>query len=176
MRAVFLGLEPEAGTSANMQLVLCGAAVHPYFRDEIRNGRTEFVDFGLADREGWRQLSAGDLLVVNLSLHSSMLEKLYLNGSFVRKNIIFLIGKYYQNDETELRYLSRWYRIPPGRICVIPFNPRFQRAYELHKISEYLTWQQRERTLENMELKRCLDGMLDAMVRYKDRKGEIYYG
>lgn len=175
MRVAFFGAEPKVGTSANMQLAAWGTLFSPLSGVETDILSMEFTDCketGIAEE----QLSCCDLLAVNISLNGSGLEEFILNRSFVQRNIIFLIGKYYQSQDRELERLSRWYRIPEERICPIPYNQRFKRAYESGCIPSYLKWQQRESSFENTEFIRCVSGMLSAMAKFGKRKGEIYYG
>ena len=174
-RITFFGTEPKVGTSANMQLAVWGTLFHSPPGD----GRTcvpiQFSDCKKADMTEARILDC-DLLAVNLSLNSSGLEEFFLNKSMVHKNIIFLIGKYYHSQERELERLSRWYRIPKERICPIPYNQRFKTAHESGRIPSYLRWQQRELSFENAEFTQCLKGMVSAMAKFGERKGDIYYG
>lgn len=176
MQVVFYGTEPGVGTSANMQLAAFGTAVL-----KKENGfvppKMQFFDCSKTEsREREKKIRACDLFAVNISLTPSGLENFFLHQSFVQKNIIFLIGKYYHYQKTELQKFARDYRISPGRICPIPYNQRFKAAYESGQVLPYLKWQQRENTLENSEFLVGLKKMIWAMEKYADRKGELNYG
>lgn len=177
MRVAFIGAEPKVGTSANMALAVWGTFFHPFCRDGTGNVPIQFLECKKNDVAKAQEKNLDcDLLAVNLSLNSSGLEELFLNKSFVQKNIIFLIGKYYHSQERDLERLSRWYRIPRERICPIPFNQRFRQAYESGRIPSYLRWQEKDCSFENMQFGQCLRGMLLAMEKFGKRKGEIFYG
>lgn len=177
MQVVFYGTEPGVGTSANMQLAAFGAAVLKKEKGFVPGNEMQFFDCSKADsREREKKIRACDLFAVNISLAPSGLENFFLYQSFVQKNIIFLIGKYYHSQEMELQKLARDYRISTERICPIPYNQRFKAAYESGQILPYLKWQQRENTLENIEFLKGLKKMVWAMEKYADRKGELYYG
>ena len=62
------------------------------------------------------------------------------------------------------------------RICPIPYNQRFQKAYESGRILSYLKWQQEEFCYENRVFGQCLKELLMAIGKYGKRKGDIYYG
>lgn len=177
MRAVFFGLGPGVGTSANMQLAALGTDFYSSFYAGENREQVQFIDCRWQDgREVFRQTCDKDLLVANISLTPFGLEEFFLNHSIVHKNIIFLIGKYHRNSKEELQYLSRQYRIPLGRICSIPYSQRFKLAYENGHILEYLNWQQQTPTYENWVFGQSLRELLFAIAKYKNRKGEIYYG
>ena len=82
MQVAFLGAEPKAGTSANMQLAAWGAFFHPVLRERAGIQKAEFTDFGQWSAADLKQISSWDLLAVNLSLivsfHSSYSE--IING------------------------------------------------------------------------------------------------
>lgn len=177
MRAVFFGLSPGVGTSANMQLAALGAAFYPKLYAKKGGEPVQFIRYN--NKEGTKashRADDKDLLVANLSLTHSGLEEFFLNQPMVHKNIIFLIGKYHGSSKKELQDLSRQYRIPMGKICAIPYNQRFRRAYENGHILEYLKWQQQTPTLENQVFGESLKKLLFTIANHEDRKGEIYYG
>ncbi|MCI8874807.1 MAG: hypothetical protein HFI77_01890 [Lachnospiraceae bacterium] len=176
MQVAFLGAEPKAGTSANMQLAAWGAFFHPVLRERAGIQKAEFTDFGQWSAADLKQISSWDLLAVNLSLTESTWEELFLNQSMFQNNIIFLIGKYHHSQKRELERFSRWYRISMERICPIPYNQRFQKAYESGRILSYLKWQQEEFCYENRVFGQCLKELLMAIGKYGKRKGDIYYG
>lgn len=172
MKVAFYGTERKVGTSANMaviarEIALCHSITTVNLID-YSHGREEKFNSMMSD---------SDLLVLNISLTGSGLEKLYLRNDLVHKNIIFLVGKYYHNQEDELKKLARFYRIAPEKVCAIPYNPRFQRAYENQKVSEYLKRQLfSENSLEDTQFQMRLQDTMRTILKYGRRKGDLYYG
>lgn len=144
MQIAFYGISHHVGTSANM------AAVHAAFVQ----GCPRSLAFGQRQQEDGCHTKppvltkisksglsgafcAYDLVAVNLSIPCRELEEIYVLHSLVRKNVIFLIGKYHQNQKNELDFLIRHYRLDPARVCAIPYNQRFAKAYGGRNVSAY---------------------------------------
>ena len=82
MRAVFFGLGPGVGTSANMQLAALGTDFYSSFYAGENREQVQFIDCKWQDgREIFRQTCDKDLLVANISLTPFGLEEFFLNHS-----------------------------------------------------------------------------------------------
>lgn len=178
MQIAFYGTARQIGTSANMAAVEAGF-MH-YYKLPVKSsifqpGRVvQTKDILLTECrnqiEVGKVIKTCDLLILNVSIPAQELEKVYFRHSLVRKNVIFLIGKYYQNKFYELNHLAREYRIPLSRICTIPYNPRFQKAYENRQVLEYV---KAEKNYQDVEFEANLKRTLDAVITYGSRKGEV---
>lgn len=170
MNVAFYGAARRVGTSANLEVIAQGLShcvpVQEMNLFDCSHAREEEV-------KHW--IRACDLFVINLSIPCPGLEEVCFRHSLVRENIIFLIGKYYHNNQRELIRLAKEYRMEPGRVCAIPYNLRFQKAYENRKVPEYLKQQmQAGCSCEDMEFRRNLNRTLHGILIYG--KGERYYG
>lgn len=178
MQIAFYGIVRQIGTSANMAAVEAGL-VH-YYKLPVKSsiyqtGRVgQTKDILLTDcrkrMDVEEAIKTCDLFVLNISIPAQELEEVYFRHSLVRKNVIFLIGKYYQNKFYELNHLAREYRIPLSRICTIPYNPRFQKAYENRQVLEYI---KAEKNYQDAEFETNLKRALNAVITYGIRKGEV---
>jgi hypothetical protein len=185
LHIAFYGIAPEVGTSANMKAVAAGFL--QYQNRYVKITEDEESDFVFSEelvftdctnnRHAEEIIGKSDLLVYNLLIPYQELETVYFRHSMVQKNIIFLIGKYYQDKFYDKTKLARTYRIAEERICTIPYSPRFQKAYENETILQYVREQQGKQTsLEAVEFTACLQQMIQAVCTCTGRKGEIYYG
>ncbi len=185
MHVAFYGAVRHVGTSANMTVMAAGFWYYRQLPVLIRDRETdlpcpqeEIIFTDCTNQSNAEEIIKNcNLLVLNLSIPYQELEKVYFRHSFVQKNIIFLIGKYYQNKSYELKELARQYRIPFERICVIPYSPRFQKAYENQKVLQYIKEQSKaNQSYEAFEFEKHLKRALNAVVTYGNSKGEVYYG
>lgn len=183
MQVAFYGIARRIGTSANMAAVAAGL-IHYC-------GQT--VSFGVQKRESSLSeeivltdctcsndadeiIKSCDLLVLNLSVPNRELENVYLRHSLVRKNVIFLFGKYYQNQSNEIRQLAGEYRIDSSRICMIPYDPGFGYACETNQVFRYIQNRPFAGSYKDIQFKQQVKRAADAVLTYGNRKGEIYYG
>lgn len=185
MQVAFYGIAHCVGTSANMAAIAAGLWYYQKLpvtirRDmtEIPCGEEEIIFTDCTNRNDAEEIIRNcNLLVLNLSIPYRELEEIYFRYSLVQKNIIFLIGKYYQNKSYELEELARVYRIPTGRVCAIPYNPRFQKAYENRQVLEYVKNQAKDKQSgEAFAFQNYLKSALKAVITYGYSKGEVYYG
>lgn len=185
MQVAFYGIARCVGTTANMMTLASGLRYYQNLPVVIKDAEAEDFDRKEAiiftdctNRSNAEEIIRNsNLLVLNLSIPHQELEEVYFRHSFVQKNIIFLIGKYYQNKSCELKELARAYRIPFGRVCAIPYSPRFQKAYENRQILQYVKEQEKASlSCEAVQFKTYLKHALDAVITYGNSKGEVYYG
>lgn len=186
MQIAFYGIARQIGTSANMAAISAGFMHYlsrPSFQEDFHrkeNFRKEkliFTDFGNTAPLGLDQ-TPYDLLVLNLSIPHQESAYVYFRHSFIRKNIIFLIGKYHENQLEERKKLVMQYRIDPMRVCSIPYNLRFQRAYENEKVVTYVeNLGKPAGSYEDFVFEKYLKHTMRTIITYADsRKGEINYG
>lgn len=168
MQIVFLGAARRTGVSSNME-ALEASLRHCYPSER----EVCFSDCaGRADAKAMIQSS--DLLVLNFTMPCSGLEEIFLRYSIVQTNIMFLIGKYFQNRSDELKRLTTVYRIAQNRVCTIPYHPGFENAHARQNFSEYM-----EKILRNPEsyrdekLASHVKHVLDTIIYYGKRKGEL---
>lgn len=177
MKIAFYGTAGHIGTSANMAAVAAGFLHYlkiPVFVEEEELDAENIVLIDCSKRKDAKEIiESCELLVLNLSIPCRELEKVYFRHSLVRKNVIFLIGKYYQDKPNELEQLAKQYRIPKEKVFGMLYNPRFQEAYEKNQVLRYLKGIKR---YEDMEFAKNLKLLLDAMITYGIRKGDMYYG
>lgn len=183
MQVAFYGTARHIGTSANLEAVAAGLTYYcgcPVLIGTGQQNSSVSKEVILTDCIGGRaadeMIQICDLLVLNLSVPNRELEHVYLRHSLVRKNVIFLFGKYTQNQSNEIRRLAGEYRIDESRICMIPYNPGFGYAYETHRVSDYIKSRSSGRTYKDMQFKRQVKRAAKAVLTYGKRKGEIYYG
>lgn len=185
MQVVFYGTARGVGTSANM--AACAAGLLHFFQipvkirsweepEKSQKGQVSFLDCA-GQKETGGIIQSCDLLALNLSLPCRGLEEAYLKHFLVRKNVIFLVGKYYQNRLLELKQLAAWFRIPSQRIGVIPYHPGFREAYENKEILRYLKNPKGKRkSSRDYEFEKCIECAAKAVITYGNRKGELFYG
>lgn len=185
LRIAFCGIARHVGTSANLAAVAAGLSRYlqiPVFDGGFGEGagRKEQAVW-LADCGSYGQARESapscDLLIVNMSIPYRELDNVYFRHSFARKNVIFLVGKYYPEHSGELAQIAREYRISSSRICAIWHSPRFAKAYESNTVCEYLDSLQKDRkSYEDFNFEKHLKRAVDAVITYGNRKGEQYYG
>lgn len=184
MHIVFYGAVHRIGTSANMAAAAAGMTQYlqlPVSYECFKTGddSTKEICFTDCSRSKCleQMIQSCDLLVLNLSHSYQELAHVYLRYTLVRKNVIFLIGKYIPNYSNEFTKLAKQYRIAEDRICMIPYSPRFSKAYENHRVSDYLN---RHRfgtaCYEDFEFEKNLKHVIGTMITYANRKGDNYYG
>jgi len=183
LQAAFYGIARHIGTSANMAAVAAGL-VHYYGCSvsvgipKQKNSISEKIILTdcSCSNDADRIIEICDLLVLNLSVPNRELDQVYLRHSLVRKNVIFLFGKYYQNEPNEIRQLAAEYRIDRSRICMIPYNPGFGYAYERHRVLNYMKKCPFAGNYKDIQFQQQVKQAVDAVLTYGNRKGEIYYG
>lgn len=176
MKIAFYGTAPDIGTSANMAVVAeffrcCQEmAVKNYPQIFGDDSAIIFQDYSHKKDNLWHTLEDVNLLVVNLPASDRKFETIYFKNSLVQKNVIFLFGKYFHNetDEDELLAFAKKYRVDMGRVCSIPYNPRFQQAYENHRLSAYL--RQTKASYEDEKFKENLQDIMRAILTYADKE------
>lgn len=185
MRIAFYGTSHGVGTSANLAAVTAGLsryrknlalAEHLHAKGGWREEAIMLKDCGIG-MDADEKIKSCDLLVLNLSVPSRELDQIYLSHFLVRKNVIFLVGKYYPEPYGQLERVAGRYRINRSRICAIPYNPRFAKAYEEKSISAYLDrCGQAPRGGGDSDFECHLKRAVGAIITYGNRKGEQYYG
>lgn len=181
MKIAFYGIARQVGTSANMTAIATGLA--HYYRipvqisEELENSgewegskNIQLIDCSRKTEEQvWQIAGMCDLFVINFLNPNPKLEDIYSRYSLVRKNILFLIGKYYHNTELCLEQIAKQYRLENNRVCVIPYNIRFQRAYENQTILNYLK-QSADSDYADEIFQKNLRQILQIMLVCLDRK------
>lgn len=185
MRIAFYGIAHGVGTSANLSAVAAGLSRYRKSFAFMENFHAEgawrgeaitLKDCGVG-MDADEKIESCDLLVLNLSIPSRKLDQIYLSQFLVRKNVIFLVGKYYPETYGQLGRMAGRYRINRSRICAIPYNPRFAKAYEEKSISAYLDrCGQAPRGGGDSDFECFLKRAVGAIITYGNRKGEQYYG
>lgn len=192
MQVAFYGVMRHVGTSANMAVVAAGLTY--YFKIPAVIGHAPVV----LDKAAWEKepvfltdcsppgyteesrmelIESCDLLVLNVSLPYQELEDIYVRYSLVRKNVIFLIGKYYQDKSHELKGLARQLRVSAGRISAIPYHPAFEAAYVRQEVSGYIKrLAEGKNNFLDLQFENQLKHALHTVMTYGKRKGELFYG
>lgn len=183
MQVAFYGTARHIGTSANMEAVAAGLTCYcgyPVLSGTGNRKESSLKEIILTDctcsNHADETIEICDLLALNLFAPNRELECLFLRHALVRKNVIFLFGKYTQNQSNEIRRLAAEYRIDSARICVIPYNPGFGYACETNRALNYLKSRSLEGSYSFMQFKRHVKQTAEAVLTYGKRKGEIYYG
>lgn len=159
MNIVFCGTAPQVGTSANMAVVQEALRCRGIAVDDIC-----FVDCS-QKRENIRKYSDDStLVIVNLLIPDKELENFYFSHLRIRKNVIFLFGKYFQQNEKELKRFLKEYRMDAGQVATIPYNLRFGRAFEMGMVKEYL--RQKPRSIEDETFALLLWKTTQKILRY----------
>lgn len=185
MRVAFYGIARQVGTSANMAAVAAGLSC---YRSEMAKCKIEGAPacrqaepVTLTDCGGWGRAGiwtdACDLLACNLPFPCRKLEEACCSDFFVRKNVILLIAKYSAEQSGELERLASLCRIERSRICVIPYNPRFIKAYEDRAVAAYLEHCGRAcGSYEDSVFWQSVMRAVRAVIYYGNRKGEQKHG
>lgn len=153
MKIAFYGVTRQVGTSANMAAIAAGLAHYYHIPVHISDKSEEpwlieqeehiqFMDCSRkTEAEAWQIANICDLFVINFLNPNPKLEDIYSRYSLVRKNILFLVGKYYHSSEMCLEEIAKQYRLENSRVCAMPYNIRFQSAYENQNLLGYLKGQ-----------------------------------
>jgi len=184
LHIAFYGSVRQIGTSANMSAVAAGITQYLQLPVSYENMKTdarlkETMRFTDCSRSVCAEqvMKSCDLLVINLSYSFQELAHVYLRHSLVRKNVVFLIGKYIPNNSNQLKQLAKQYRISENRICMIPYNPRFSKAYENHRVFDYLNCSSiGAASYEDFDFCINLNHVINTMITYVNRKGDNYHG
>ena len=184
MQIAFYGIARQIGTSANMAAVAAGFT--QYMKMPVTwNWDWEHSSMNkhvvcLSDCKNKlqkEQINHCSLLVLNLILPQSGMEKIFLEHSFVHRNVVFLIGKYHPNQSKELEQVVLKYRIDDSRICTIPYNIRFQKAYENGTVLDYIrSCRKTGRSCEDFLFEKHLKQVIKKILIYGTGKGEQSYG
>ena len=183
MQIAFYGTARNVGTSANMAAVQAFLANDCPYVETMRQPEKSAAakDFIFTDcsqiPEAEAVMETCDLLVLNLSISGRGLETVYTAYSIVRKNVVFLIGKYIQNQSEEVMRIAREYRMEQSRICMIPYHPGFARAYEHEKVPRFLKGQkQSANSCADRYFNQQVERASKAVLIYANRKGDLFYG
>ena len=184
MQVVFYGTARQIGTSANMTAV--AAALTYYFEWPVlaeeaeKPGSSISKEIILTDctcrSDAEKMINGCDLLVLNLSVPNRELEEVYLRHALVRKNVIFLFGKYFPYQSNEIKRLAEEYRMNCSRICMIPYDPGFGYAYEKRQVLDYIKNCPFAGSYRNIQFTQKVKRTAETILTYGNRKGEIYYG
>lgn len=138
MNLVFWGKEHQSGTTAHMMAVT-GMLRALYGKESVVTGRflqktgtkLALCDCGTGLRGRRRHfLWHADLVVVNLKRKKCCIEQFFEEDFHIAKNMIFLLGGYDCEEDADIAYLRRVYRIEPEQAIVIPYNSAFYQALE----------------------------------------------
>lgn len=178
MKIVFYGAQPHIGTSANMSAAVCGlwafygiqttqaSDMHQY----LKHSNEDWIFFDARGMKGellQKVLRVSDIIVLNISQTASGLKQFYLDHRMVHSNLLLLVGKYHKNTNYNLIKLGQQYRIDAGRICGIPYNVRFQKAYEDGRILPFIRQELRwTGNYENQQFLKELHRMIQALIKY----------
>ena len=101
-----------------------------------------FIDCG-SERDDWtkEQMKQADLIVVNFSQTSQGLDHFFSAHADVSDRVVYLIGSYQKDAVYNKKNIHRIYRIAPGKLGVIPYNPEFEAACRegkfFHRVRAY---------------------------------------
>lgn len=150
-------------------LVYCMNAVNLYY-DVV------FLDAGtIQDWQKNRLLESADLVVMNLSQNEHALKSCFSMEFCQRKNLFFLIGNYDPVSKYNLVYLCKRYKIPLGRVGVLPYNSMFRDSYSDGQIVKFMS-QIIESTKDEMnyyfitEVAKTAQKMMDLCQKQADRR------
>ncbi len=73
-------------------------------------------------------LEESDLIAVNLSQNSYILEDFFEHYQSLMKKSVYLLGNYTPESKYTKAYIMRKYQIPRNKIAVIPYNVQFKDA------------------------------------------------
>lgn len=84
-------------------------------------------------------LEMADLVVVNLNQNPIVLKDFFENYEALREKAIYLIGNYTKYSQYNLKNIQKKYKIPQGKIAVIPYNIEYKEALADGNIISFLT-------------------------------------
>lgn len=98
-----------------------------------------FIDCG-SEKDDWtkEQMKQADLIVVNFSQTSQGLDHFFSTHADVSDRVVYLIGSYQKDAVYNKKNIHRIYRIAPGKLGVIPYNPEFEAACREGKLDRYI--------------------------------------
>lgn len=146
MNLVFWGKEHQSGTTAHM-MAATGMLRALYGKESVVTGRfmqKEGTKFALCDcgtgLNGRRRhfLWHADLVVVNLRQKKCCIEHFFEEDFHIAKNMVFLLGGYDYEEDADIAYLRRVYRIEPEQAAVIPYNSAFYQAVQKGKSDAFI--------------------------------------
>ncbi|MDF2544366.1 MAG: putative rane protein [Herbinix sp.] len=83
-------------------------------------------------------LEEADLIVVNLTQNSDILEDFFLNYPSLISKSIFIISKYHPHSNYHSKRISQQYNIPIELITLIPYNEMFSEAIHNGNLIEFI--------------------------------------
>ncbi len=146
MNLAFWSREHQSGTTAHMMAV-AGMLRALYGEGSVVTGRfikEDRAKFALCDcgtgLKGRRRhfLWRADLAVVNLRQKKCCIEHFFEEDFHVAKNMVFLLGGYDCEEDADIAYLRRIYRIEQEQAVVIPYNSAFYQAMTKGKSDEFI--------------------------------------
>lgn len=185
MQVVFYASARQIGASANLAAISAGL-MH-YFKipvylgtaqasEEMRSDKI-FLKEGGAVPQTEESFSSCDLLVLNLAIPCQELSYVCFRHFFVRENVMFLVGKYHKNQSEQLKQFLRYYRVEASKLCTVPYNLRFAKAYEDRQVFSYVAGSRgRDKSCEDYIFEKQLRQTVKKLLIYANRKGEINYG
>ena len=76
--------------------------------------------------------------MVNFSQTSQGLDHFFSTHADVSDRVVYLIGSYQKDAVYNKKNIHRIYRIAPGKLGVIPYNPEFEAACREGKLDRYI--------------------------------------
>lgn len=185
MQIAFYAAARQIGASANLAAVSAGFMHYfkiPVFLEssqaskDARPGKVFLKECGCMPQTE-ESFHGCDLLVLNLAIPYQESAYVCFRHFFVRENVIFLIGKYHKNQSEQIKQFARQYRVDSSRICTIPYNPRFAKAYEDRQVFSYLAGNGKTAgSCEDFVFEKQLRYTVTKFFIYANRKGEYNYG
>lgn len=80
-----------------------------------------------------------DVYVINFSQKEEAFEAFFLEQYDTTSRFFYLVGNYHANSVCNKKNLTRIYRIPNGKVGVVPYNPQFQHVCQRGKLWHYLS-------------------------------------
>ncbi|MDF2610546.1 MAG: putative rane protein [Lachnospiraceae bacterium] len=84
-------------------------------------------------------LEEADLVVVNLTQNSSVIQHFFDNYSSIQSKCVFLISGYHKQSCLNINAISKLHSIKKTQITVIPYNLEYQEAVSQGTIVEFLS-------------------------------------
>ncbi len=98
-----------------------------------------FIDLGTAkDGLADRMMELADVVVVNFCGQQRELENFFGQPSAVRKNVLYLLPNYVEDQVYNRNNLQRIYRVDPRKICNLPSNVNFAHACMHGRVDRFI--------------------------------------
>lgn len=89
-----------------------------------------FIDCGSGrDRLSQEIMDRADRVVVNFNQNPALIRQFFENRYSFQEKCVFLVGRYDQESQYNLKNIHKLYRIPASAMGAIPYNVRFQDAF-----------------------------------------------